>query len=104
MKVHYSSFQQERHVCLAEETKTADIYKVDVLSPMQALQRIWNNFSTKVIANFWKYIGLLAATNGIDAVGSKHLETAETSKSLHHSSINWSLEQRVSASKIYWIP
>ena len=36
MKVRYRRFQLERSLDLAEEMETADIYKVDVLSAMQA--------------------------------------------------------------------
>lgn len=53
---------------LAEEMENPDIYKIDVLSVMQAFQRIWINLQTSVITNCWRHTGLLGGRGGAETV------------------------------------
>lgn len=62
---------------LARVMKIANIYKADVLSPMQDLQRIWIDMRTSVIANCWRHAGLLGGTSGSEVVKTDRLECAD---------------------------
>lgn len=63
MKVRYRMFQMERALELCEEEVSKEIYKVDVLSAMLAMKRIWDDLPQSSISNCWKHTGLLSPNN-----------------------------------------
>lgn len=61
MKIRYRTFQMERALDLSEEEVVSDIYKVDILSAMLALKRIWTALPPSGIFNCWVHTGLVTS-------------------------------------------
>lgn len=61
LKVRYRRYQMERAIDLVDEG-ISDIYRVDVLSAMLALQRIWKELPPSVMKNCWEHTGLCNST------------------------------------------
>lgn len=53
VKIRYRSFQLDRALDLVDES-ARDIYKVEVLTAMRAVKRIWNELPSSVIADSWR--------------------------------------------------
>lgn len=64
----------ERVMNLLGKLATTDIYKIDLISLKQASQRIWKDFSSKLIANCWRHPGFSGDRNNIWAVETESFE------------------------------
>ena len=59
VKLRYRTFKMEPAVDLIDETEQAkDVYKVDVLTAMRALTRIWEEFPCDIISRCWAHTKL----------------------------------------------
>eukprot|EP00171_Calliarthron_tuberculosum_P006886 IDg6886t1 len=69
IKVRYRTAQMERAVDLIDEDSgTSDVYKVDVLTAMKTLTRVWETIPSHIISNCWEHIKLSPATQCIPGV------------------------------------
>lgn len=73
-KVQYLFYQMEKAHNL-QDASISKIYKLDILSAMRALKRIWNEMEKTVIYNCWMHTGLL--DNVHDAEGVTPTNTAK---------------------------
>lgn len=65
LKMRYRNYQMDRALDMAEDENIANIYKVDVLSAMQAFNRIWIQMDAQTIANCWRHTGILGTSTCI---------------------------------------
>ena len=57
LKKRYRRKKMERAVDLADEN-ISNIYKVDILTAMKWIKRIWEDLPAAVITNCWTHTGL----------------------------------------------
>lgn len=67
MKTRYRVLQMERALDLVDEN-VRNIYKVDILTAMRWVKRVWNDLPSSVISNCWKHTGLLSEEKTISRV------------------------------------
>lgn len=64
-KTRYRKWQYERALdCI--DAAVNNIYKVDQLTAMKALRRIWKNIPQSILHNCWKHTGLLGGEEGVN--------------------------------------
>lgn len=64
-KLRYRSFQLERALDLSEEGVTA-IYKLDILTAMRAVKKIWSDISSTSIKNCWRHTNIVPQFDRLD--------------------------------------
>lgn len=54
----------ERALDLIDE-QVRDVYKLDILSAMRMLKRVWIELPDSVIRNFWKHVEIISTSVGV---------------------------------------
>lgn len=77
LKVRYRTVQLDRAMDLVDEDQT-DIYRIEILTAMRAVKRIWNELPASVIVNSWNRSKLIREDVALtDVTALTNVETAD---------------------------
>lgn len=75
--VRYLNIQMERAVDIIDEN-VQNIYKVDILSAMRALKRLWEDLPSEIIEECWRHTDICQNSELCsDAIGPEDILTAQ---------------------------